>query len=91
MELETNLREVLQSQLLLGPTSAFTFKNILRHYAEQAPKHGISWHKANASKIITDGQLKGSMVTNPPVPYDLYDASESPFHVYLLWFIARLG
>ena len=25
---------------LKGPTSAFTFKNLLQHYAKQAPKHG---------------------------------------------------
>ena len=26
--------------LLKGPTSAFTFKTLLRHYAKRAPKHG---------------------------------------------------
>ena len=34
---------------LKAPTSAFTFKTQLKHYAKQAPKH--------SRKIINEGQL----------------------------------
>ena len=38
LELEMNLREVSQSPMMEeGPTSAFTFKKLLRHYDKAKP------------------------------------------------------
>ena len=53
LKLETNLREVLQSQ-----RSTFKFKTLLRHYAKQA----ITYHKSYGT-----GQLKKSMLILKPL------------------------
>ena len=40
-----------------APTSAFTMKYLLRHYAELACKHGIKTFIGISEKIIIVGQL----------------------------------
>ena len=59
-ELQTKVREdftIRAISWLKAPTSVFTFKTLLRHYAKQEPKHGIRC-------------LQESMQNKSPVPYD---------------------
>ena len=54
-------------------TGNFTFKNLLRHYAEQQPEYGkYTWNWDADTKIITNRRLQESMLTKPLVRHDLF-------------------
>ena len=64
IELQTKVREVFaitektSTRAFPWPTSAFTLKTLLGHYAKQAPKHGKQMRNWDTdTKIVTDRRL----------------------------------